>query len=171
MLLLFRQSSNILHPFSSPQLLTRCNCTQKKLVPCMPMTKRLPPCAPAWESAPLLGHHRNGHTSVFPKHSPSGCSLALSSKHSKSHRLAAGYRGEMYNVRMLHKASEVHSHCQFSRGHVSGHGTVYFPMARQGWSSVTCSHSLLKILFSWEWIALALHSQDRLLCLYLILLI
>lgn len=146
----------------------------------MPMTRRLPPCAPAWGSAPLLGHHRNGHTSAFPTHSPSGCSLALSSRHSKSHQPAAGYKGEMCNMwGCCKKPQKYISHCQFSRVHVFRHGTVYFPTARQGWSSVTCSHSLLRIWFSWEWIArfswewiaLPLHSHDRLSCLYLILLI
>lgn len=69
-----------------------------KWVPCMPKTKHLPPCALAWGSVPLLGHHRSEHKFVFPKHSPSGCSLLLSSRHSKSHQLAAGNKEETCNI-------------------------------------------------------------------------
>lgn len=86
----------------------------KKWVPCMPKTKHLPPCALAWGSAPLLGRHRSEHTFVFPKHSPSGCSLALSSRHSKSHRLAAGKKEEnIQHMWMLQKTPKVQLHWQF----------------------------------------------------------
>lgn len=53
-------------------------------------------------------------------------------------------------------------------GYVFKHGTVYFPTAREGQSSVTSSHSLSKTSFSWERIALPLHSHYWLSCLYLL---
>jgi len=75
----------------------------------MPKTEHLPLCALALGSMPLLGRHRSEHTSVFPRHCPSGCSLALSSRHSKSRRLAAGNKGVTYE-----KAPKVQLHWQIA---------------------------------------------------------